>query len=69
VAVLDFAIVDMAGTGQGANITALTPFTLTHSTVSNSSAWGLAKGATDLTDYLTGNIFLQNKAGDVHDLP
>jgi len=66
---LDYAVIDRAGGGvlNGA-VLAAAPIQLTHSTISNSSTWGLKKASTDSTDYLSGNTFAGNVSGDVTDL-
>jgi hypothetical protein len=55
--------------GNGANIIAYEAFTLTNSTISNSGAWGLLKRASDPTDYLLSNVYIDNVAGTVGTLP
>lgn len=65
---LDYVVVDRAG-ANGSAISAGAPIGLTHSTISNSSSWGLKKSASDQTDYGANNAFLGNASGDVGTLP
>jgi len=67
-AVLDRIVVNNAGQ-QGAAIIARQPITLTNSTISNCSTWGLKKPATDTTDYTQTNTFTNVVSGNVGDLP
>ena len=46
-------------------ITTNAPIQLSNSKISNSAGWGLKKSHSDLTDYLTGNTFVDNASGDI----